>query len=539
MDMLGKLGGMLRAEEAHKRIAAAVVLGELRIKDPQIVKALCDLAQDPFDAYAHAALRALGEIGSLKAIPALLAALGRGGETRKVAAVALAALGPEALPEIKERLSDAAPEIRAAVSQALPAIGGGRESFQLALDGLHGQPWEAVNRVALSVRQEVRSASPADLKARRAQLEKFVALKKTQQDEPALRGALKILGYLELPETAEVLLGYAAPKNTTMVRLEAITALRFALSRSATLKALRKLGEWLDEKDPLIRRAARDTLMTLKIGKELSTELATLAAHTDMEVAAWAIALLGTMGGEVAEKALLPIAYGKHRTRAQAAARAVAALEGAERLLALGLIRAQEEVGAHVLSEALMPLVRKLSRKDLAKLREAGEDALSESVALATRKLEPVRQLDPEGWAQTLRDKAASFLKKDPARASALYQLLCRSPLATQADRYTFAKMELSRSTMDPHPSARARDGALLELERLNEDGFPLAATLAKDKAIDDGALFYLGFHFIESTAPEHRGVGEELLEALGARSARTKLGKAAKNKLKLTTREG
>ncbi len=530
LDAVKQIGQMLRAEDPHKRIAAAVVLGELKVKDAQVVKALVEMAQDPLDVFAHAALGALGEIGSMKALPALLHALGRPGEARKLAAKALAALGSEALPEIKAHLEDAPMELRAAVSEALPAMGGGKASFGLTLEGLRGQPWDAVNKVALSVRHEVKTASDAERKAMRASLERFLGQKKTQADEPTLRGGLKMLGYLELPDTADALFAYLAPKNAPAVRAEAATAVRFALSRAVSPKALRRLAALLDDPDALIRRAARDSLMTLKLSAAHAAELGLIASHPDNEIATWAIAVLGSLGGKVAESTLLPLACGKERHRAQAAARAVAALEGGEKLLATGLCRAEEEVGAQVLSEALLPVVRRLSKKDVAKLLSAGADALGDKVAVARRKLEPVREVDPEGWAGALREKAKTSLKKDPARAAALLQMLCRSPVATAEDRYAFARMELDRSAKDPHPRARARDGALLELERLAQEGFPLQRALEKDKALDDEALYYLGFHFGESL--DFRELGAALLEVLVKRSGRTKRGKAAKNKL-------
>jgi hypothetical protein len=53
---------------------------------------------------------------------------------------------------------------------------------------------------------------------------------------------------------------------------------------------------------------------------------------------------------------------------------------------------------------------------------------------------------------------------------------------------------------------------------------------LKKDKSTTPEQLFYLGFHFAEEGDP----VGEELLSEVIARGPRTKLAKAAKNKLKL-----
>ncbi len=532
MDPLKRLAELLEDESPRKRIAAAVVLGELKAKDPAVLSRLHQMAKDPVDAFAEAGIEALGQIASLKSLPVLLDALGRGKEIQRLASKAIAALGEDALPEIRSRLSTATPEVRAALSQLLPAVGG-RLSFEMTLEGMRGQPFDAINRVALSVRQEVKTASEAERRTIRNQVEKFLDKKKTQEDEPALRGALKVLGYLELPEAADRLLSYLSPRQTTPVRVEAAMALRFALGQSPSKKALRKLMELLEDKDALVARAARDTLTVLKIGPEFSEELAELATSRDLEVALWAITRLGGMGGKVAEKTLVPVARGDDRARAEAAAKQVIELPGGESLLAEGLADAEEEVGATVLSEVLTPRAQKLSKKEISKLAKAAEAMISQSLAVARRQLDPVRGASPETWAGILREKAQAHRKKDIGRAEALLGMLVRSPYATSEDRYTLARMQLERSPMDPHPRARMRDGSLQDFERLVDDGFPLAKTLQKDKGLTDEARYYVGFHFAERHGSESRSVGASLLEGIASKG-RTKLAKAAKNKLQL-----
>ncbi|MHB8877391.1 MAG: hypothetical protein ACYC8T_27175, partial [Myxococcaceae bacterium] len=110
---------------------------------------------------------------------------------------------------------------------------------------------------------------------------------------------------------------------------------------------------------------------------------------------------------------------------------------------------------------------------------------------------------------------------------------LVHSDRATNDDRYTLARLQLSRSPRDPHPRARQRDPALVDLERLADDGFPLAKALEKDKAVSDEERYYVGFHFSEQPSPDTRSVGAALLESI-ALKGRGKLAKAARNKLEL-----
>lgn len=514
MDPLPRIVALLQNESPRKRIAAAVVLGELGVRSPAVVKALSAMARDTLEALAEPAVEALGKLGTTAALPVLLEAWERK-ELRKAASGAIAALGEEALPALREKLSQASPEARAALSGLLPAV---RGSFAMVLDGLRGQPWDVISNVALSFRQSARAASPAERKPMAARTEAF--LRKVRDDEPALRGALKILGYLEQPSSAKKLEAYLGSKYPAAVRVEAITALRFALA--AGKPPPKALLELLEDPDPLVARAARDTLTLLPVP---TAHLARFAGAPNAELALWAIERLGAAGGA---RELAEIARGKDRGRAEAAVRVLSPLPGAGLLLADALAQVTEEAGAHALAEALERVA--LTQQQVAKLRAAGTSMLRKSLAVARRQLEPVRRANPQDWAQVLRDAAR---KADAGRAEAIYEMLVRSPHATLDDRYAHASLLLRRSSLDPHPRARHADPALVELEKLAADGFALAAALEKDKRVGDEARYHVGFHFAEHTSPEVRAVGVSLLEGLSTKG-RGKLPRAARNKLGL-----
>lgn len=538
MDALERIAKLLDDESPRKRIAAAVVLGELKVKDAHVVSRLVQMAKDPVEAYAEAAIEALGSMRALKALPVLLDALGRGRELSAKARVAVAELGEEALPELRARLEHATPEVRAVLSQLLPAVGG-RQSFEMALEGLRGQPWDAINKVALSVRQEVRTMSEADRRLMKTQAEKFLTKKKSADDELAVRGVIKVLGFLELAETQDLLLGYLGPKQPPAVRLEATTALRFALARGPSKKALRKLMDMLIDADPLVGRAARDSLTVLKIGAGFSEELAELCASEVGEVALWAIHHLGELAvsekgaaGKLAAKTLLPVARSGERARAEAASKVLAQLPGGDALLVEALADAEDETGAQVLADVLAPLAAGLQKKEVKRLLEAGAKNLTKHLAIARKQLEPVRAADGEAWAELLREKAKSLAKKDPARADAIGQLLGRSMVATADDRFGLVVNQLAHSSLDPHPRARQRDPSLAELEKLHKEGFKIADAVAKDRKLTDEARYYLGVHFAEKPTFELKNIGAEILEGLA--EGKGKIAKAAKNKMKL-----
>lgn len=538
MDALERIARLLDDESPRKRIAAAVVLGELKVKDAAVVSRLITMAKDPVDAYAEAAVEALGSMRALKALPVLLDALGRGKDLAARARVAVSELGEDALPEIRARLDGATPEVRAALSQLLPAVGG-RQSFEMALEGLRGQPWDAINKVALSVRQEARSMSEAERRVMKTQAEKFLAKKKSADDEHAVRGVLKIVGYLELAETQDLLLGYLSPKQSPAIRVEAATALRFALHHGPSKKAMRRLMDLLLDPDALVGRSARDSLTVLKVGVEFCEELAELCDSPVGEVALWAISRLGELAvsekgkaGALAAKTLLPVARGHERARSEAASKVLAALPGGASLLAEALADAEDETGAQVLADVLAPLAPTLGKKDVKLLLDAGGKNLGKHLSVAKKQLEPVRAADADAWAELLREKVKALAKKDAARAEAIGNLLGRSMVATPEDRFGLVVAQLAHSSLDPHPRARQRDPSLQELEKLHREGFKLRDAVAKDKKLTDEGRYYVGVHFAEKPTFELKNLGAEVLE--GIATGKTKIAKAAKNKLKL-----
>src|SRR5207237_6128944 len=62
---------------------------------------------------------------------------------------------------------------------------------------------------------------------------------------------------------------------------------------------------------------------------------------------------------------------------------------------------------------------------------------------------------------------------------------------------------------------------------------YPLFEALKKEKSLAPEDLFSLGFSLVERSG-EERSLGRDLLEHLASRFPRNKVGKSAKNKLKL-----
>jgi hypothetical protein len=100
--------------------------------------------------------------------------------------------------------------------------------------------------------------------------------------------------------------------------------------------------------------------------------------------------------------------------------------------------------------------------------------------------------------------------------------------------RYALCVCNLKASPKDMTLHVRSEDHALRGFQALlRVPAFKLADRLKKDKTLDAADVFYVGFHFAESTGDE-KALGVALLEHLAKTSPKSAEGKAAKNKLKL-----
>jgi hypothetical protein len=92
------------------------------------------------------------------------------------------------------------------------------------------------------------------------------------------------------------------------------------------------------------------------------------------------------------------------------------------------------------------------------------------------------------------------------------------------------AQLKLHSHTLAGHRPHPAVD-LLTDLYR--NSPYPLFETLKKEKSLAPEEIYSLGFSFVERPGDE-RGLGKDLLEYIAGKFPRNKIGKSAKNKLKL-----
>jgi hypothetical protein len=167
--------------------------------------------------------------------------------------------------------------------------------------------------------------------------------------------------------------------------------------------------------------------------------------------------------------------------------------------------------------------------------------ATADSILLERVINEAIAELAPEKHVELLFERARRLRRAGkPAEAFAALKPLLRTRADLDAaihaeDRYLLAVLGLKAAGQAILRAAHADDPVLTQFGRLSAAGFPVAKNLSREKDVEDDEIYGLGFRLLESSDENDKSLGAELLQGILDERPRSKLGKAARNKLKLT----
>ncbi|HEY8088228.1 MAG TPA: hypothetical protein VIF09_10295 [Polyangiaceae bacterium] len=551
MSDIEKIVVLLQSDAVEKRIAAAIVLGEIRAKGAEVAEALAATLESGIALLQHHALVALARTGGAKkAAPKILALLAaREDEVRRAAVEALVSVGDDVLPSLQARRAGATPEERRSIDAVLAALGG-KDAFHALLEGLTASDAEAAKAAAIAVRQRIKDADGRQRRSYLAEAERFLEKQSAKGASPgALAAGVKILGYIEDEKGIPTLLAFTKARgNAPSVRQEALIALRFLMGKKGAdaRKVVGALVEASEDTDRALAQTALHTLAGLELPDDALRRLEKLVEHPDPERARFVLEMLGRHEGAESARVLVKVlATTKDKRRAEIAAGCIVqkdeqgqhgvpgsspVREDAVAPLAKALLDAGDADRAWLLRNVLKPSAKKVAPA----ARKAMLEESTKRLAAGDRNWEPllaiVRDADAAVAAEALRSVAGKLRRTNPDKSLTVLRVLCRSDGCTDDDRYTLAAAELSRGPQDTRPAARASDESLRLLGGLLDRGVDVAGKLRKDKSLSLDHLYYVGFHFSEEGHP----LGEELLRVVADKGGRAKIGKMAKSKLAL-----
>jgi HEAT repeat protein len=547
MSDIDKIVDLLSSEAIERRIAAAIVLGEIKAKGTVVVDALAGALETGITLLQRHALEALARIGAKRALPKILPLLTARDEGVKRAAVAaVVSAGEEVLPMLRTRIAGASADEKRAIDAVLAALGG-RDAFEALLEGLATSDAAAAKAAAIAVRQRVKDADGRQRRTYFAQVQKFLE-KAAKRGGPAgaIAAGVKILGYLEDERAVPLLIELTGrERHPPNVRQEALIALRFLLdgkSGGDIDAVVAALVDAAQDPDRSLAQTALHTLAGVPLPPEAMRPIEKLVVHSDLERARFAMEMLGRREGPHAARVLVNVlATTNDKRRAELAASCLRAHEegkppiaavrdDAVAPLAKAILEAPDTDRAWLLRGVLKPSAAKIPATMRKQLLETALKRLAGGEILWEPLLATARDADARATALALRALAQKLRKSEPARSLLVLRVLCQGEGAGEEDRYALAVAELAASSRDTRAAARAANEALRLFGAMIDRGTDLAAMLRKDRSLDLEDLYFVGFHFVEESLP----LGEELLRLIVEKGGRARIAKMARSKLAL-----
>lgn len=373
------------------------------------------------------------------------------------------------------------------------------------------------------------------------------------QSVAKLGSLLRLIGYLARPSTQKMLLEYADVDEPRPIRLAAIAGLRRIVAQSearGTEKVIAKLIEYADGDDLAVAQSAVDTLRGARIPESLAKAFAALAKSKNVMAQKLAMERLPAGGGASAVKALVEALGGDDPTARDAAARGLAkapeaVLPVTRALLATtdeqvarryaGVLRAHRGHVSNQAIEELVDRVRELMDKHIKGKATADQLVLERVLAELTADIAPAKHVE-------LLFERAKRLRKagKPVEAFGSLKPLLRSRADLDAamdddQRFFLAQLALEAAGEGVLRALSADDPVFQQFSRLAAKGYPVAKKLARSGDVTDEQIYGLGFRLIESGDASNEELGAELLQGIIEERPRSKLAKAARNKLRLT----
>ena len=529
---------MLQSPDGMRRCAAAMVLAELAPKDATVIRALGDAIKgNSSQLLTRYVLEAFEAIGTRAVVPHVLPMLdAEDMETKLRAAGILARFGGDILDELRRRFEKVDSRQKHVFVDILARIHS-RGAMQVILDTLFDADFELVQEACQAVRRHVSTATRQDRLALHRQVVRFMSTRRVKKNERVLTSCLLLVGYLGAPEARTILLKHSGPRVPSYIRRNALLALKgLEFSGAAVNQVARQMLKYLAEPDfQNVGQHALDIIERLPLPASYLAQWRKLLNNKHPSVRAFAARKLAVYDNTPVNQMLLRLLDHADMQVSEIAAGALARHNGSLKLLLLALARERKAEPAWRLAKIIKPHSESINKKSAKKLALLAARDLESGNPRHEALLYALRNIDPRLADAVWRDVGFKLKKaKKWDKAAACLRQLAHPEGFDNEIRYDLSVCNLKLSLKELTANRRAGDPALRGFQTLLQTGkFKLFEHLKKDRALDAADLFYLGFHFIDSTGDEGR-FGRNLLDFIARRWPKSKEAKAARNKLKL-----
>lgn len=511
-DTQKTIAGLLEQGKPELQVAAAQVLGELRVKDPSVVRALAaGMRRSP--VLARFCLDALGKIRTDEAIEIIARAAVETDSVGEHAAHVAVELGDATHPVLATAYQDGPIELRLRILGILSRQLG-KESMPVFVHALLTP--ETTAAAAKALLGNAAQFTPALQKQLRDGLSKHLA---GALPETCLSQVVAVLAAVDAEGSRPWLASLTGPQAPPVVRSAAFRALRGSKLTASQVRSMMDLLE--DPAQREVHEAARDVLAGLpEVPDALLPVLKRLLVARQPEQRLFALRMLRTAGGaEIVRVAMKLLDHDDERFRAAAVECLAHNRQAIDPVLKLALTTRSStvaEAATGILSrhrEHLQPnFVRAVAEKAMkllstnSRLADLLFDVVMAAGAakLATFLVERCVRLRRVGRFEDVLHVLARLVNAAPDEVEVRYQLALTKLLH-----------DASRPAADVALPGNSAMGFVASLVR---SGFPVFERLRKEAAVTPDLLLRIATHFTSAVGPERR-FAADLLQHLATRT--------------------
>jgi hypothetical protein len=367
------------------------------------------------------------------------------------------------------------------------------------------------------------------------EVESFAAKLDAKQQRPALVSAMRLLGQLGRQQARRWLFKFVGADQHPAVRAHALVALLRCLREQDLRKdEFAKLFPILEEAEfSESSRLVLDLLDAHDLPDDSRALLGKLMQSAHSDVQKFALRKMGDVGTPATVRTLVDQLGDPDYRKRDVAASSLRKIPEARAALIKELTGCEDASKAWSIAELLPSFEGKWRQDVLDALWKRLHKAIEDEQRIQTAFLHVLKQADGEFVYSRLAEQGAKLVKaKKFKEAVGFLQPLKDFAEFKPENKYQLA---LTQVKLHAHTLATNRHHPAVELltDLFRGSSYPVFESLRKEKSFVPEELFALGFSLVERPGQE-RALGIDLLEHVAAKFPRNKIGKSAKNKLKL-----
>jgi HEAT repeat protein len=519
----------------EQRCAALLVLGALKSNSAAVVKLVGTILEHPNPVLKDFALRYFEEVQPKNNIAQLLKMLDDPDKEMQERAVrSLIGAGQSSVQPLLQGVEGASRAWQLNAARVLCAVRG-KAAMKGVLQMIASGTDETNKVICDLMTPAVREMDAKEQDALYDEVESFSAKLDVKQQRPAVVSAMRLFGQLGRPQARRWLFKFVGAEHHPAVRSHALVALLRCLREQDIRKdEYTKLFPLLEEAEfSEVTRLALDVLDAHELPDDSRSLLAKLMHSQHADVQKFALRKMGDVGTPATVRTLVEQLGDPDYRRRDVAASSLRKIPDARAALIKELAACEDPSKAWSIAELLPSFEGKWRQDTLDTLWHRLRDAIDGQSRIQTAFLHVLKQADAEFAYKQLAEQGARLVKaKKYKEAVGFLTPLKEFPQFKPENKFHLAWAQLK---LHAHAVASHKNHPAVELftDLYRNSAYPVFEALKKEKSLAPEDLFALGFGLAERTGQE-RGLGIDLLEHIAAKFPRNKVGKSAKNKLKL-----